>query len=159
MYDCGVNMYFIKEFEKEDINNVIEFEKQLRIEEPNTYFWDIDDDYVKNLENSFKDPRFINSFSFLAYKKGKVVGRIDSSIISSKTDASCCSAYLDWICVLKSERHHKVAQLLISNLRQALKKKGVEVIIALMANNEESQNFYKSIENASIHDMGIWIKV
>jgi hypothetical protein len=45
----------------------------------------------------------------------------------------------------------------------ALKKKcrelGVRVLIALMANNNEAQSFYKSIENASMHDTGIWIDI
>ena len=31
------------------------------------------------------------------------------------------------------------------------------VLIALTANNEEAQSFYKSVENASMHDTGIWI--
>lgn len=35
----------------------------------------------------------------------------------------------------------------------------VELLIALMANNPESIQFYHSIENASIHDQGIWITI
>jgi hypothetical protein len=35
----------------------------------------------------------------------------------------------------------------------------VGVLIALTANNDEAQNFYKSVENASMHDTGIWIDI
>ncbi len=152
-------MYTIKSFEKEDIPRLVEFEKQLRIEEPDTYFWEPDDEYARLLENSFDDPRFVCSISFLAYKDNKIVGRIDASLIASRSDASCYSAYLDWICVLKSERHNKVAQALLEELRKALKSKGVGLLIALMANNEEAQRFYKKVENASMHDTGIWINI
>ena len=93
----------------------------------------------------------------MTIRNEKVIGRIDASILTSRSDASCCSAYLDWICVLKSERHNQVAQALLNRLKDACKERGVSVLIALTANNEEAQRFYKSIENASIHDTGIWI--
>ena len=89
----------------------------------------------------------------------KVIGRIDASLISSRSDASCFSAYMDWVCVLKSERHHKVAHALLNALRKRCKELGVGVLIALMANNNEAQSFYKSVENASMHDTGIWIDI
>lgn len=92
-------------------------------------------------------------------KEEKVIGRIDASLISSRSDASCFSAYMDWICVLKSERHNKVAQALLNALREECKRQGVGVLIALMANNDEAQSFYKSVEDASIHDTGIWIDI
>ena len=66
---------------------------------------------------------------------------------------------MDWICVLKSERHHKVAQALLNALRKRCKELGVGVLIALMANNNEAQSFYKSVESASMHDTGIWINI
>ena len=69
------------------------------------------------------------------------------------------SAYLDWICVLKNERHNKVAQALLDELRKELKTKIVPLLIALMDNNDEAQRFYKSIEGASIHDQGIWMDI
>ena len=48
----------IKRFEKEDISKVIAFEKALRLQEPETYFWSIDDDYERALMRSFDDPTF-----------------------------------------------------------------------------------------------------
>ncbi|MBQ4370226.1 MAG: GNAT family N-acetyltransferase, partial [Oscillospiraceae bacterium] len=69
------------------------------------------------------------------------------------------SAYLDWICVLKSERHQTVAQALLKRLREECKKRGAGVLIALTADNNEAQSFYRSVENASMHDTGIWIDI
>lgn len=80
-------------------------------------------------------------------------------MIASRSDASCFSVYLDWICVLKSERHRGVAQALLGALRAECRNRGAGLLIALTANNEEAQRFYKSVENASIHDAGIWIEL
>lgn len=152
-------MFSIKLFEREDIPKVIEFEYELRKQEPNIYYWEPDQDYVMQLEKSFDDERFNTAISLIACKNERVIGRIDASIISSRSDASCFSAYLDWICVLKSERHNKVAQVLLEKLKNELKVRGVGLLIALMANNNEAQRFYNSIKDASIHDMGIWIDI
>lgn len=152
-------MFEIKEFQREDIDRVIEFEKELRLQEPDTYYWDPDGSYKKQLEQSFADPRFNTAISLIAVKENKVIGRIDASLISSRSDAACYSAYMDWICVLKSERHNKVAQSLLNALRDECKNQDVGVLIALMANNAEAQSFYKGVEDASIHDTGIWIDI
>ena len=152
-------MFEIKKLEKDDVCKVIEFESELRKQEPDTYFWEPDDTYKRQLEMSFDDPRFNTSMSFVAIKDNKVIGRIDASVLASRSDASCYSAYLDWICVLKSERHHKVAQALLKTLRAECKERGVGVLIALMASNDEAQSFYKNVEDASVHDTGIWMEI
>ncbi len=152
-------MFNVKEFEKDDIDRVIAFERELREQEPDTYYWEPDETYRKQLEQSFEDERFNTALSFIAVEEDKVIGRIDASLISSRSDAACFSAYMDWICVLKSERHRKVAQALLNALREKCRDRGVGVLIALMANNDEAQSFYKSVENASMHDTGIWIDI
>ena len=152
-------MFEIKTFEKADIDRVIAFERTLREQEADTYYWEPDETYRKQLEQSFADLRFNTAISFIAVKEEKVIGRIDASLISSRSDAACFSAYMDWICVLKSERHNKVAQALLNALREECKKQGVGLLIALMANNNEAQRFYKNVEDASIHDTGIWIDI
>lgn len=155
----GWNYAEIKNLERKDIPKVIDFECELRRQEPDTYYWEPDAAYAKQLERSFNDVRFNTAISFIAVKADKVIGRIDASLISSRSDASCSSAYLDWICVLKSERHHKVAQALLKALRDECKKRSVAVLIALMANNDEAKRFYKNVEDASIHDTGIWMDI
>ena len=150
-------MFTVKEFEIGDVGRVIAFERELRRQEPDTYYWEPDAAYRKQLEQSFDDERFRTALSFIAVKEEKVIGRIDASLISSRSDASCFSAYMDWICVLKSERHHQVAQALLNALKEKCREQGAGVLIALTANNEEAQSFYKSVENASLHDTGIWI--
>jgi len=75
------------------IPEVIDFEHCLRKEEP-FYNWDIDEAYRKRMEASFDDPRFANAISLLAREDGKVVGRIDGSILASRFDGSV-NGYLD----------------------------------------------------------------
>ena len=152
-------MFEIKVFEKDDVDRVIDFERELRQQEPDTYYWEPDETYRKQLKHSFADQRFNTAISFIAVKGESVIGRIDASLISSRSDASCFSAYLDWICVLKSERHNKVAQDLLKALKDECRRQGVGMLIALMANNDEAQRFYRNVEDASIHDTGIWIEI
>lgn len=137
------------------IPEVMDFERRLREEEP-FYTWNIDEAYRKRMEDSFDDPRFANVISLLARENGKVVGRIDGSILPSRFDGSL-NGYMDWICVLKSSRHAGIAQAMLAELRRRMKLAGAAQLIALMAANEEAQRFYRAVERASIHDESIWI--
>ena len=86
----------IKRYTKNEIDDVINFELDLRKEET-VWGWTINSEYKENVKNSFDDIRFENSVSLLAYIDGKVVGRIDSSLICSHFDGTI-KAYLDpWL--------------------------------------------------------------
>ena len=147
----------VKEYTKERIPDVVDFEKRLR-EEEDFWGWEIDDDYIRAVEKSFEDSSFDNAISLLAYVDGKVVGRIDAVLIASRFDGSK-KAYLDWICVIKSYRHRGVAQGLLGALKQVLKSRHIDTLIALTASNDEAQRFYKSIPESEMRDIGIWIDI
>lgn len=147
----------IKPYTKDKIPDVVDFENRLRVEE-DFWGWEINDDYVKSVEKSFDDPTFDNAISLLAYDGEKAVGRIDATLIASRFDGSK-KAYLDWICVIKSYRHKGVAQKLLESLKEILKSKSIDTLIALTAANEEAQRFYKSIPNSEMRDIGIWIDI
>ena len=134
---------------------MLDFERRLREEEPG-WGWEIDGAYTAAVEKSFSDPRFTHSLSLLASVDGRVAGRIDSTLICSHFDGSV-KAYLDWICVLQSQRHKGTAQALMTELRRRLKEAGADTLIGLIASNPEAQRFYRSLENAEIKDEGIWI--
>ena len=144
-------------FTKVDMPDVLAFERRLRQEE-DFWGWEIDSEYISKVKASFENEAFRDSLSLLAYLDGQVVGRIDSALIRSRFDGSV-KGYLDWICVIKSYRHRGIAQALLSELRGALKKKGVDTLIALTASNEDAQRFYRNVPNSSMHDTGIWIDV
>lgn len=147
----------VKTYTKDKIPDVVDFENRLR-EEEDFWGWEINNDYVQSVEKSFDDPAFDNAISLLAYDGENVVGRIDSTLIASRFDGSK-KAYLDWICVIKSYRHKGVAQKLLEALKEALKSKNIDTLIALTAANEEAQSFYKSIPNSEMRDIGIWIDI
>ena len=147
----------IEPYTKERIDDVIRFEHELRREE-DFWGWEIDEAYIASVRKSFDDPSFSDSVSMLACEGGRVIGRIDSSMISSHFDGST-KAYLDWICVLKSCRHHGAAQKLMAALRGELKKRGITTLIALTASNEEAQRFYSSVPDSVMRDTGIWIDI
>lgn len=87
-----------------------------------------------------------------------MVGRIDATLIASHFDGSK-KAYLDWICVLKSCRHRGVAQTLLEALRDILRRRNIDTLVALTAANEEAQRFYRSVPDSEMHDVGIWINI
>lgn len=147
----------IQTYTKDRIPDVLDYEKRLRKEEE-FWGWEIDQAYVSAVERSFEDRSFDNSISLLAYNDANVVGRIDASLIASHFDGSK-KAYLDWICVIKSSRHQGVAQRLLEALRQILKDRQIDTLIALTAANEEAQRFYKSVPHSVMRDVGIWIDI
>ncbi len=147
----------IQAYTKDRIPDVLDFERRLRREEED-WGWEIDQAYISAVERSFDDRSFDDSISLLAYDDGAVVGRIDASLIASRFDGSK-KAYLDWICVIKSSRHRGVAQRLLESLRQILKGKQIDTLIALTAANEEAQRFYKNVPDSMMRDVGIWIDI
>ena len=146
----------IEEYTKDRINDVVEFENRLR--EKEEWGWEIDENYLASVRKSFDDPTFRDSISLLAYVDGKVVGRIDSSMISSYFDG-ITRAYLDWICVLMDYRHKGVGQALMQALRDRLKERNIDTLVAITASNEEAQRFYKSIGDSRMHDTAIWFDI
>ena len=155
--DIDAGVIQVVPYTKADIPDVLSFERRLREEEAD-WGWVIDDAYIAQVEKSFEGDTFRDALSYLAYLDGQVVGRIDACLIRSHFDGST-KAYLDWICVIKSYRHRGVGQALLERLRQELKARGVDTLIALTASNEEAQRFYKSVPNSCMRDVGIWIDV
>ena len=150
----------IEPFTEDRIEDVIAYERELREQEKDTYFWDIDEQYITNVKNSFKDSRFAdNAITLLAYIDGRVIGRIDAALICSRFDGTISAAYLDWISVLKNERHAGVAQSMMTELRKILKEKGLEALLAVVAGNGEANKFYHSLEDTKIQDEAAWINL
>lgn len=147
----------VKRYTRECIEDVLDFEKRLRMEEA-FWGWEIDEEYIRKVTASFDDRAFDQSVSLLAYVDGRIVGRIDSTMIASRFDGSK-KAYLDWICVIKSSRHKGVAQRLLEELRKVLKGMGIDTLIALTASNEEAQAFYRKVPDSVMRDTGIWIDI
>lgn len=136
---------------------MLAFERALR-EEEDFWGWEIDEQYIKSVTASFHDSRFSNSLSYLAYQNNRVIGRIDAVLLPSHFDGSV-KAYLDWICVCKSCRHQGAAQRLLAALREELKTRNVDTLIALTASNDEAQRFYKAVPDSEMRDIGIWINI
>ena len=150
-----MNKITIEPFTSNLLEDVLSFEIELRNQE-DVWGWEIDDNYIQSLKDSFNNRMFDNSLSLLAYSDNKVVGRIDASYICTRFDGSK-RAYLDWICVLKSYRHQGIAQLLMDELRKQLKENGFISLVGLIAANDEAQSFYRHIKGSLIRDEGIWI--
>ena len=147
----------VERLTEEMLPALFDYERRLSEEEPGFYRWTEEAGYQDKVRASFRDGRFSGALSFAAVTpEGKIVGRIDTALIPSHFDGSV-KAYLDWLCVLKSWRHHGVAQALMAALRRELSARGVDTLVGLIAANDEAQRFYRNMQNALIRDEGIWI--
>lgn len=155
--DIEAGILQVVPYTRAELPDVLAFERRLR-EEEEDWGWEIDDAYIARVKKSFEGDTFRDALSFLAYRDGQVVGRIDSTLIRSRFDGST-KAYLDWICVVRSYRHRGVGQALLETLRRELKQRGIDTLIALTAADEEAQRFYKSVPNSLMRDVGIWIDI
>ena len=52
-----------------------------------------------------------------------------------------------------------MGQRLLESLRQILKDRQINTLVALTAANEEAQRFYKSVPDSVMRDVGIWIDI
>lgn len=60
----------IKQYTKERLQDVLQFERDLRAEE-DFWGWEIDEKYIVDVTASFENPTFSDSLSLLAYLDGK----------------------------------------------------------------------------------------
>ena len=60
----------IKQYTKERLQDVLQFERDLRAEE-DFWGWEIDEKYIADVTASFENPTFSDSLSLLAYLDGK----------------------------------------------------------------------------------------
>ncbi len=44
-------------------------------------------------------------------------------------------------------------------LREKLRARHIDTLIALTASNEEAQRFYQHVPDSQMHDVGIWINI
>ena len=146
----------IREYTLDRLEDVLAFEEDIRKEEE--WGWEIDEAYLMAVKKSFQEASFQDSVSLLAYKDQRVVGRIDASMIRSHFDGST-KAYLDWICVVRNQRHQGIAQKLLEELKKRLKERGIDTLIALTSASQEAQNFYRAIPDSRMGDIGIWIDI
>ena len=77
-------MFSIKRLEKDDVHKVIAFELELRKQEPDTYYWEPDEAYRRQLEASFDNARFNTSMSFIAVEEDQVIG--ESMLLLSQAE-------------------------------------------------------------------------
>lgn len=59
----------IKQYTKERLQDVLQFERDLRAEE-DFWGWEIDEKYIADVTASFENPTFSDSLSLLAYLDG-----------------------------------------------------------------------------------------
>ena len=136
----------------ENIDMLVEFEREARISEPNIFIEDFDADKFKEKTlAALNNPVYISSRCMLCNNENnQTIGRIDFSIVPSFSFGGNLQVYVDWVYVLKEFRHQGIAQLLFSQMEAYMKNMGIFEYFLLTAENTDAQNFYHNIESAEI---------
>lgn len=109
-------------------------------------------------ENAIKerlcDPFFRNKKSILAIVNDEVVGRIEYHFYGCLQDGYRM-AYVDWVYVLKSHRHHGVAQRLFQEFEKDCLKQHIDQYYLIRATNDNAERFYKNFTNAELSEQPV----
>ena len=148
------------ELSKENLDMLVEFEKNARVTEPDIFLEGFNEEVFKDETlNAIDNPIFSSARCLMCVDDDKgVVGRIDFSILSSFAFGGDLRVYVDWIYVLKECRHKGVAQFLFKEMEGYLAKLGINEYFLLTAENDEAQRFYKSLTDARIEKKDVLTK-
>ncbi len=127
-----------------DLEKIIELEKQARQEEPKV-FPSFDEKLFRQnfLRNNIEDSK--SNDVILCIENDQVIGRIDLIVEKSYFDFENVG-YVDWVYVLKSKRKQGIAKRLFLEAESLFKEKDTSQYYLFVAKNEEAQAFYKSID-------------
>jgi len=130
---------------------LVKFEQDARTSEPDIFLEGFDvEKFTTDLKNALKNPNFDSARCIICIIDEQIVGRIDFSIASSFSFGENSQVYVDWIYVLKEFRHQGVAQFLLSQMENYVKQMGINKYFLLMAENNEAQSFYRSLDSVEI---------
>lgn len=136
----------LKYLTSNDIDKLIEFERQARLTEPEIWLDDYDEDnYRYKLKKANLD-KMENNKIIIAMEKDNTVGRCDISIIISTVDFEK-TGYIDWIYTLKNNRGMGIGKKLFSKAEEYFKENGVTGYYLFTAENEQAKEFYYRQKN------------
>ena len=143
-----------------NLDKLVEFEKKARISEAEIFLEDFDEaKFAHETLNALESPHFASARCLMcADENGNVLGRLDFSMLSSLAFGGDLRAYVDWVYVLKEHRHKGVAQFLFKKMEAYLTAHDTNEYFLIAAENDEAQNFYRSLESANIEKQNILTK-
>ena len=136
----------------ENLDKLVEFEKNARLSEPDIFLDEFDGENFKNATlSSLKNSHFsLAKCIMCADIDGNIIGRVDFTILPSFAFGGALRAYVDWVYVLKEYRNKGVAQFLFRHMEEYLATSGIDEYFLITAENQEAQSFYNGIKDAHI---------
>ncbi|CEQ21302.1 ribosomal-protein-alanine acetyltransferase [[Clostridium] sordellii] len=125
----------------EDIDKIIEFEKEARLTEPGVLYWSINDKEYKNKLIQLNLESLENSKIVIVKQGDKVIGRCDICIMLSLVNCEKVG-YVDWIYTLKNFRGRGIGKILLEKSENYFKSRFVSYYFLMTASNEQAQEFY-----------------
>ncbi len=134
---------------KSNVEKYISYLKKAFLEEPDTMLVEqIDETAVKE---RLCDPFYQSKKSILAIENSEVVGRIEYHFYGCLQDGYRM-AYVDWVYVLKSHRHHGVAQGLFCEFEKDCRDNRIDQYYLIRATNDNAEKFYKGFNDAELNE-------
>jgi len=136
----------------ENINKLVDFEVQSRVTEAEIFSNNFDKDSFKSKTlKALTNPSYKSCFCLLCFNEHEnVVGRVDFCLLPSLAFGGDLRAYVDWVYVLKEERHKGIAQFLFNKMEEILRQKEAGEYILIVAENKDAQRFYESLKGKQI---------
>jgi ribosomal protein S18 acetylase RimI-like enzyme len=134
----------------QNIDLLAAFEQKARATEPDTFINEFSveqfrADTLKALEN----PVYSGARCLMCIDESEnMVGRLDFTLIPSFAFGGDLRAYVDWVYVLKENRHRGVAQLMFEKMEEYLRDCGIHEFFLISAENDEAQSFYSSMKSS-----------
>lgn len=136
---------------------LVEFEKTLRMNEPDIWFNDFDETkYRRQVESADFDKE--HSHVFCIEVDGIIIGRCDLILQENLYDFST-TGYIDWIYIDIRYRCRGFGRALLDAVFDYSKQIGLESCYLFTAKNEHAKRFYKGINDLILEDKEVASKV
>ncbi len=126
----------------DDIDKIISLEKQLREDEPDTYF-DLNEDFLRENYKTIDDDN--QNITFILEDNDEIIGRVDLILMKSHFDFESVG-YVDWIFVRKPYRGKGLAKQLLKKAQEWFIENDVSFYYLFVARNEQAKAFYDSVD-------------
>lgn len=127
-----------------DLEHFVYLDKQMRIEEPDTYFEYNEENYRRNWQKYSSGKNDLGDV-ILCFLEDKIIARIDLNYIRSYMDFSLVG-YVDWIYVRPYYRGRGIGKQLLAEAEKQFRYKGCFKFYLFVAENTQALKFYETTD-------------
>ncbi|MCL2406866.1 MAG: GNAT family N-acetyltransferase [Defluviitaleaceae bacterium] len=142
-----------------NLDALIEFEIKARETDTDIFITPLDIEVLRlSTATAIKTPAYNSAKCLLCISDdGCIIGRLDFTILPVLAFSPEIRAFVDWIYVLKNNRHTGAGKLLIKEMKEYAASVGAKEYFLIAARNDEAQRFYRSFPDIEIKNEQVLI--